>query len=253
MTTDSRRATPTGSGRAGRGPAAVLLVLTCLFTTLGVWQVYRRSWKHHLIAAVNERSTAFPVAVPGPPAWPGITAERDAYRHVFATGRFLARHDTLIKAVTDLGAGYWVLAPLETGPGAGHFTILVNRGFVLPEHKSDYAPAPAGTVHVVGLLRVTEPGGGFLRHNDPATDHWYSRDVAAIAAARHVDHAAPYFVDADTALDQPGGPVGGLTVIQFSDSHAVYALTWFGLALLSAWGARRVLRREDDDDVATAM
>ena len=37
---------------------------------------------------------------------------------------------------------------------------------------------------MTGLLRMSEPGGAFLRSNDPAADRWFSRDVAAIAASR---------------------------------------------------------------------
>ncbi|MDH2375548.1 SURF1 family cytochrome oxidase biogenesis protein, partial [Cobetia sp. 3AK] len=70
-----------------------------------------------------------------------------------------------------------MLTPLDTGK----FTLLVNRGFVPPELRGKVA-APEGEVSVEGLLRVTEPGGGFLRSNDPAQDRWYSRDVAAIAS-----------------------------------------------------------------------
>ena len=73
--------------------------------------------------------------------------------------------------------------------------------------------SPRGPVTVTGLLRITEPGGGFLRRNDPAAGRWYSRDVAAIAAARGLETVAPYFIDAD-ATPNPGGlPVGGLTVV----------------------------------------
>jgi surfeit locus 1 family protein len=37
--------------------------------------------------------------------------------------------------------------------------------------------------------------------------------------------------------------VGGLTVVAFPNNHLVYALTWFGLAALSAWGAALILRK----------
>nr|WP_043605387.1 SURF1 family protein [Novosphingobium sp. Rr 2-17] len=218
---------------------AALLVLIAVFVALGVWQVQRRAWKHELIAAVNTRTTAVPVAVPGPDQWPRITQQRDAYRHVTAQGHFLAGKDTLVQAVTELGGGYWVVTPLDTGG----FTLLVNRGFVPQDRKRGYAPAPQGVVTVTGLLRVTEPGGGFLRSNKPAADQWYSRDVAAIAAARRLSRAAPYFVDADATLDVPGGPKGGLTVVRFSDNHLMYALTWFGMALLSAWAIYYVRRQ----------
>jgi surfeit locus 1 family protein len=135
---------------------------------------------------------------------------------------------------------------------------------------------------------MTEPRGAFLRHNDAAANHWYSRDVQAIAAARGLTHVAPYFIDAEAARPSdvaPGAtsdaraasapdatsaadatadanaalavtedpcrphsttanavahaacaavPVAGLTVIAFHNSHLVYAITWYTLALMVA-------------------
>ena len=90
---------------------------------------------------------------------------------------------------------------------------------------------------MTGLLRMSEPGGAFLRVNDPASDRWFSRDVAAIAASRGLDKVAPYFIDAERAPGESGLPVAGLTVIAFSNNHLVYALTWGALALMAAAGA----------------
>ena len=84
-------------------------------------------------------------------------------------------------------------------------------------------------------------GGGFLRRNDPAADRWFSRDVDAIARAKGLADAAPYFIDADRAGDAQ--PIGGLTVIAFRNPHLTYALTWFamagGLLVLVAYALRR--------------
>ena len=101
----------------------------------------------------------------------------------------------------------------------------------------------AGETTVTGLLRITEPGGMLLRSNDPAAERWFSRDVEAIAAARGLTDVAPYFIDADAASDGPGWPVGGLTVIKFHNNHLVYALTWYGLALMVAVGTVYVIRQ----------
>jgi surfeit locus 1 family protein len=219
---------------------AAMLVVAVLFLALGIWQVERRTWKHRLVAAVDARIHAAPVAPPASGDWAGLSADRDAYRRVVATGRFLPGHDTFVRAVTDLGAGYWMMTPLDTGA----FTILINRGFVTPDQRKHVRTQGPETARVTGLLRITEPRGGFLRSNDPAKDAWYSRDVAAIAAAKALPHVAPYFIDVEAA---PGsatadGPVGGLTVVRFADNHLVYALTWFALALLSVGAAWRLAR-----------
>lgn len=231
---------PTRSRRSRGVIAAGMLMLAIGFIALGIWQLYRREWKHALIAAVDARIHAAPVPAPGPAAWPSLSANKDAYRRVRITGRLRSDHEVLVKAVTDAGAGYWVLTPLE-GPG---FTVLINRGFVPPERRSPAARAAGnvtGTVTITGLLRVTEPHGGFLRANDPAHGRWYSRDVAAIASAQHLTNAAPYFIDADATPNPGGYPVGGLTVVHFSDNHLGYALTWLALAGLALFGGWRVL------------
>lgn len=222
--------------------AAVLSVT--VLTALGVWQIQRLGWKLDLIERVNQRVAAAPVPAPGPASWSRVTAADDAYRHVFVKGRFGENCDTLVRAVTELGGGYWVLAPFRAADG---FTILVNRGFVPSEHAGRGACAmfrPRGETVLTGLLRIGEPGGGFLRHNDPAGDRWYSRDVAAIAAARGIEGTAPYFIDAEASPDRAALPVGGLTVIAFPNNHLVYALTWFGLAMMAAGWSLYAVRQE---------
>ncbi|MFD1035391.1 SURF1 family protein [Sphingomonas hankookensis] len=204
---------------------------------LGVWQLQRRAWKLDLIQRTEAMLRSPPVPAPPPSAWDGITGN-DVYRPVVATGRYRPQADTYTQAATALGGGFWVLTPLDTG----RFTVLVNRGFVPPEQRGKVAPPP-GTVTVRGLLRITEPEGGFLRRNDPSADRWYSRDVAAIATKRGLTDTAPYFIDA-AATSGKGWPRGGLTVVTFRNSHLVYALTWFGLAALLAGMTWWVVRRE---------
>lgn len=213
-------------------------------TALGVWQLERRAWKLDLIERVEARIHASPVPAPGPDAWPAVSGAADEYRRVSVTGRFLHDREALVQAVSDLGGGFWVLTPLVTDRG---FTVLVNRGFVPPEKRDPATRAdgqPQGEVTVAGLLRLTEPKGGFLRSNDPSAGRWYSRDVAAIAAAKGLAEAAPYFIDADSTRNPGGWPVGGLTVVSFPNSHLGYALTWFALDLMLIAAVLFVIRSE---------
>lgn len=228
-----------------RGVPALLALLVLLvfatFVALGTWQVQRAGWKRGLIERVEQRVHAAPVAAPSADRWPAITAASDEYRRVEARGVYIDARPVLVQAVTDLGAGFWVLAPLRQADGS---LVIVNRGFVPAEARGRVA-AVSGPARVTGLLRISEPRGGFLRLNDPNADRWYSRDVPAIADARGWHRVAPYFIDAEV---QPGAlpdaPAGGLTVIAFNDHHTVYAATWFTLALMTAAAAWWLLRGE---------
>jgi surfeit locus 1 family protein len=227
------------------GVAAV--VAFAILCALGVWQLERRVWKLDLLEKVDHRVHAAPVPAPGPSAWSHVNAADDAYRHVEVKGRFLDSKATFVKAVTERGPGYWVIAAFRTNDGS---VVLINRGFVPSEQDAgEVFKANDNVSAVTGLLRISEPGGGFLRKNDPAADRWFSRDVDAIAQSRGLKDIAPYFIDADATADPRAVPVGGLTVISFPNNHLIYAITWFGLAFMLlgwiAYAARHewILRR----------
>ncbi|MGY4628865.1 SURF1 family protein [Bradyrhizobium sp. USDA 4486] len=232
----------TGKAKGRRGEAtrpslwltALSLAAFVVLIALGVWQVERRAWKLALIDRVEQRVHAPVQPIPAPASWSAVTAAKDEYRHVSLAGRFLHDRETLVQAVTEEGPGYWVLTPLQRDDGT---QVLVNRGFVPTERRdasTRQAGNPDGEVEITGLLRMTEPKGGFLRNNVPQHNRWYSRDVAAIAAARRLTNVAPFFVDADAGSQTAGGPIGGLTVIRFPNNHLIYALTWFALSFMLA-------------------
>ncbi|MEG3089420.1 SURF1 family protein [Sphingomonas sp. PB4P5] len=238
---------------------------------LGTWQIQRRAWKLDLIARVDAGLKAAPVSAPataGPadayrrvtasgtflsgqdsfvqastvqgPGWWVMTPLRvDA---ALPPGRFpgegrgpAAKTDVTKRSANPSSSPDW--APASAGEaiteGKRFRTILINRGYVAERRAP---PPPSTPVTITGLLRLTEPGGGFLRSNDPQADHWYSRDVAAIAKRQRLTNVAPYFIDADATRNAPGQPVGGLTIVRFSNTHLVYAVTWFALALMTAAG-----------------
>lgn len=255
--TPARDPAPAARPARGRTAAVVLVALLALVaaggTALGAWQLYRLQWKLDLIARVESRVHAAPVPAPAPADWPRVSRARDEYRHVRLRGRYLAGHDTRVQAATALGSGYWLLTPFRSDDGA---LVLVNRGFVPPDWRGDAVP---DVTEVTGLLRLPEPGGAFLRRNDPGAGRWYSRDVAAIAQARGLGPVAPFFVDLDASVrvsanagapgtgatlgaGTPSWPRAGLTVVRFRNNHLGYALTWFALALMGAGGAIYVAR-----------
>lgn len=232
--TDKAEGAPRKAARPSLWLTVLSLIAFVVLIALGVWQIERRAWKLALIDRVEQRIHAPAQPIPAPAAWAVVSAANDEYRHVSLKGRFLHDRETLVQAVTEEGPGYWVLTPLQRDDGT---QVLINRGFVPSERRDPSTRRdgnPDGQVEITGLLRITEPKGGFLRSNVPQHNRWYSRDVAAIAAARGLENVAPFFVDADAGSQSGSGPIGGLTVVRFPNNHLIYALTWFALAFMLA-------------------
>ncbi|RGE46880.1 SURF1 family protein [Comamonas testosteroni] len=239
--------------------AIVGIALFLGFIALGTWQVQRRAWKLDLIERVDQRVHSAPVAVPAQAQWPQINAANYEYLPVQTQGIWLDRQSVLSKALTEDGSGFWVMTPLQLADGS---QIWVNRGFTPEKMRSEWlkqigeASPSTETVTVIGLMRMSEPGGGFLRKNDGASGQWYSRDVTAMAQSMGLTQAAPYFIDLGVPKSNPahaqakpdamfdGVLRSGMTVIQFPNSHLVYAITWYGLAAM-VLGAAWLVRRHD--------
>ncbi|ASJ75686.1 hypothetical protein IMCC3135_28170 [Granulosicoccus antarcticus IMCC3135] len=250
----------------------LLVSLAVLFSGLGSWQLHRLAWKQELIATVDARIHAESVPVPDSADWNDMKVEELVYQRIYLAGVFDHAAEVQSLAVTELGSGYWVMTPLLLDAGG---TVLINRGFVpqaMREPAMRLTPEPVGRVEITGLLRLSEPVGGFLRKNAPEAGRWYSRDTAAIAQTMKLaGPIAPFFVDVesrddasdiDAATENAGifentvdwaeeFPRAGLTVVAFRNTHLVYALTWFALAALSLFGLILLLKdwRKADSSV----
>ena len=129
----------------------IALVLFAGLIALGTWQVYRLQWKLALIERVEQRVHAAATPAPGPELWPQVSAANDEYRHVSVSGHFLYDQSVKVQAVTELGAGFWVLTPLRAADGN---IFLVNRGYI-PERSTPATGDPQQAVSVQGLLRIS--------------------------------------------------------------------------------------------------
>lgn len=229
-------------------PTLIAIPVLAVLVGLGTWQVQRLAWKTELIERIEARTEAAPVPLPAaiddPAAWD--------YVPVTVTGAFL--HDremflgprTLVEGgVTRTGAH--LLTPLRREDGT---TVLVDRGWVPPD-RQDAATRPGsqpqGVVTVEGLARL--PGGRATLQPDNRPDDrfWFWYDLTAMADAAGVDAVLPVIVQAGPAENPGGYPVGGRTVLQITNNHLGYAVTWYGLALtlVGVWATASYRRTPD--------
>jgi len=229
--------------------ALVGIVILC---GLGVWQLDRKMWKEDLIARLNARLSRAPQDLPPRASWPQLHQDGEEFRRVVFPAEFLDGEEALVyTAGSQLrpdvkGPGYLVFAPVRL---AGGSIVLVNRGFVPPDHKDPAERSegtPHGIVDVVGVMRWPEARGTFTPADDPKKNIWFLRDSKSIADIKKWATAAPFYIDQEEPVPAGGWPKPGKLEVQLPDNHLQYAITWFGLALALAgvyvvWLVRRLV------------
>ena len=204
------------------------VLLLCL--GLGSWQIQRLFWKEELIAQRQAAVSAAPVPVPLRAA----EAQEMEFRRVTAEGVFLNDKEIFLGATSEAGGqGYQVLTPLQEPSG---WIVFVNRGYIPGELKDPAkrnAGQISGPIRVQGLLRLPPDGrpAWFLPDNRPDLNYWFWVDIPAMSAADHLDHVAPFYIDADATPNPGGWPKGGVTRLTLPNNHLQYAITWFSLAV----------------------
>lgn len=229
----------------------LMLALAATCAWLGNWQMQRLGEKEALIAVVDQRLGATPIAVPTAAQWPELDLEALNFQPVSLTGAF--RYNQTVTVFTSLadakgpasGPGYWVVTPFVLADGD---TVFVNRGFIPQDYQEAAVTDGQGDedqVTISGLLRPGE-AVGFMTPGPNMSDRveWV-RNPERLAAM--VDPAlapfAPFYVDLPAG---PAGelPQGGETVVEFPNSHLGYAYTWYGFAIVAVvmlgfWFARQ--------------
>ena len=98
----------------GLGGAAILIAL-------GTWQVQRLAWKQGVIADIDARIVAEPVALPDTP-----DPVRDAYLPVKVNGLIGHQYLRVLVSEKERGAGYRIIASLRTDNRTKQETLLVD-------------------------------------------------------------------------------------------------------------------------------
>jgi surfeit locus 1 family protein len=213
-------------------PLVLGLVGVAILVSLGGWQLRRLDWKTAILAEIDARLAAEPVAVPSAP-----DAVADRYLRVRVEGVLMPGEIHVYTSLPPAGVGYRVIAPLALDDGR---RILLDRGFVPIEAKD--APRPPRRIALTGNLAWPEEGAP---RPDLERNIWIARDVSLIAEALGTE---PVLVVV-AASDAPEPPTPLPVTSNLPNDHLGYAVTWFGLAavwaVMTASWLWRIKRRID--------
>ncbi len=187
---------------------------------LGIWQVQRLAWKQDVLAEIESRISADPVALP-----PQVSEDADKYLPVTVSGELEPGEIHVLVSVKHVGAGYRIIQSFSTGDR----TILVDRGFVPTTAKQ--ADRLIGPMEITGNLHWPDEIDSYTPEPDIDDNIWFARDVPNLAAALGAD---PVLLIARSETDPNVMPLPVATA-GIPNDHLQYAITWFGLALV--WAA----------------
>lgn len=214
------------------GLTIAMLAALAVLIGLGLWQLNRLEWKQGLIAQIEARTKAEPIALEEVEK-PAVEGRDPSYYRVEVEGRFHHAKEHYLYAVSEGRVGWHVITPLQTAAGE---MVLIDRGFV-PDELKDPSSRPSGQVEsvttVTGIVRGSDQQGLFTPDNEPKANRWFWRDLRAMSRSMFPEgtiEVAPFFVEADKTQVPGGWPEGGQTRLDIPNNHLQYAITWFLLA-----------------------
>lgn len=216
------------------GVALLGLVGAGVLVALGVWQLQRLEWKEGLIARIEARLSAAPVAIPEDP-----DRGEDNFMRVRLEGRLGEGAAFRLTSKRPYGPGFQTIVPVETAEGR---RVLADLGYIPDDARGEVLPAPGTPVALTGALFWPEDPGA-APEPDLERNIWFARDVGRMAERLGTE---PILVVAGRH-DLGDLPLAERIGHGLPNDHFGYAMTWFSLAavwaVMSGALARRVARR----------
>lgn len=221
----------------GSSLAAIIAVAfaVSVFTAAGFWQLHRAHYKDELQARAAIAMHDAPIELAVSP----VRTEDVEFHAVHVRGEWIADKTVFIdNKINDGVVGYHVVTPLHIA--GGNLYVLVNRGWVAaPPLRSELprVTTPGAVVDVSGIARA--PSGRFIELSKQ-TEEGGRRRVWQNLTIERFQVWSGLALQPTVIFQQNAGddtlvrvPVAPEATGLSADRHRGYALTWFGLAVVT--------------------
>ncbi len=213
---------------------AIAFAYLC-FTVLAPWQLGKNTTTSRDNAQISQSLTEAPVPVTSVLPQQDSIASDEQWRQVTATGRYLADAQVVARLrVINGEPAYEVLVPFRVDGGP---TVLVDRGYVLPEQGTalpTFAAPPTETVTITARLRDSEPApSGKDPFREDGAQQVYAINTAQISQVTGVPLTGSY-------LQLIDGQPGGLGVVPLPNldpgPYLSYGIQWVAFGIIAPIG-----------------
>jgi surfeit locus 1 family protein len=222
---------------SGSSLTAVLAVTVAVsvFAAAGFWQLHRAHYKDQLQARTEAALHEAAIELPGT----RIRIEDVELRNIHVRGEWVADKTIFIdNKIQDAVVGYQVVTPLRITPG--DLQVLVNRGWVAAPARRSELPSvttASGAVEINGIART--PSSRFLELSNQSKEGEQERVWQNLTIERFEAWSGLTLQPVVIYQQNPGDD--GLQRVSVApdatglnaDRHRGYALTWFGLAIVT--------------------
>lgn len=193
-----------------------------ILLSLGTWQLQRLEWKQGILSEIEREISGAPAPLPVV-----VSPSEQKYQPVSLQGEILAEELHVLVSVKQVGAGYRVISPFETGGRR----VLLDRGFIPVEDVG--LERRGGAAKVIGNLHWPDDRNSSTPENDVTGNIWFARDIGAMSEALQTE---PLLIIARevTPVDLGVTPLP-VDTSGIPNDHLQYAITWFSLA--AVWAA----------------
>ena len=184
--------------------------------SLGLWQLYRLTWKLDLILEIENSLKKNPIKL--------SKSDKKNYLRIKTSGIIDFDKQIYLYNLNENGKpGFEVINPILIGGD----NYLINRGWISFDKKNQSEINLFNSNNIVGTLKIQSKANSFKPDNDMEENYWFTLDrddIFSYTGKKFSKYII--YLNGDYKVPKPK-----VITANISNNHKKYAITWFSMAI----------------------